>query len=204
MADVETSMKEVEHTDQAHPGVFTQVRDFVFENWVSMIVGFVLASLGGVVVLYVVNFGHLGLSQDTDDWGSFGDYVGGVLNPIVAFAALAVLAYSVSIQRRELHEARKTMRAQADHAEDMVYLSALVAVIEYHERTMQVLQDELRGLPAQGTALQNTLVQDRKAQLQTEIQTATRKRDGLLVKVERMVEQTAVQTIRREARRYGF
>lgn len=53
-----------------------------------------------MAMLYAINFAHLGISPDTTHWGSLGDYVSGVLNPIVAFAALAVLAYSVSIQRR--------------------------------------------------------------------------------------------------------
>lgn len=45
-----------------------------------------------------------------EQWGAIGDYWGGILNPLVAAAALSMLAYSISIQRRELAAATTAMK----------------------------------------------------------------------------------------------
>lgn len=58
------------------------------------------------------------------DAGQFGDYMGGLLNPIVALFALAALFESLNVQRQELAETREELREtrlaaqrQADHFE---------------------------------------------------------------------------------------
>lgn len=81
-----------------------------------------------VAGLYAARFGWwLGrsLSLDPASWGEFGDYFGGVLNPIVALAALGLLAWSISIQRSELKATQKALRDQAESARRSVRLSAL-------------------------------------------------------------------------------
>lgn len=62
-------------------------------------------------------------------WGAFGDYFGGLLNPVVALAALALLAYSISLQKAELKEARDALKAQAHSSNQLVELNALTIVI---------------------------------------------------------------------------
>lgn len=50
---------------------------------------------------YYLNFGISGdVSQKTDVWGQFGDYVGGVLNPILSFISIYLLINSLSLQRQ--------------------------------------------------------------------------------------------------------
>ena len=53
-----------------------------------------------LVGTYAVNFHNLSFSPD--GFGQFGDYLGGILNPIVAFFALIILFKSVTIQKQEL------------------------------------------------------------------------------------------------------
>lgn len=43
--------------------------------------------------LYIYQFGKNGLSLDQFHWGSFGDYFGGLINPILAFGNLLLLIY---------------------------------------------------------------------------------------------------------------
>lgn len=50
------------------------------------------------------------------DLGTFGDYLGGVLNPTIAGLALIWLIYSVSIQTEELRETNKALAATVDTA----------------------------------------------------------------------------------------
>ena len=81
---------------------------------------------GAVVVaaMYFAWFGlqhRLPLSPDPADWGAFGDYFGGVMNPICAYMAFVWLVRSYSLQKTELAETRealeKTQKAQQRHAE---------------------------------------------------------------------------------------
>ena len=61
------------------------------------------------------------LSKDPAVWGQFGDFVGGVLNPICAYMAFVWLVRSYALQKTELAETRdaleKTQKAQQRHAE---------------------------------------------------------------------------------------
>ncbi|WBJ42267.1 hypothetical protein PALA42_03963 [Pseudomonas aeruginosa] len=50
-----------------------------------------------VVVKYISKFGSE-LSSNQEVWGQFGDYFGGVLNPILSFFAFAALLYTVHLQ----------------------------------------------------------------------------------------------------------
>ena len=49
---------------------------------------------------YYIHFGIDGsLSQKTEVWGQFGDYVGGVVNPILSFVTIYLLINSIGLQR---------------------------------------------------------------------------------------------------------
>ena len=69
----------------------------------------------GFVVLgaYALFFLSSGVSGDPSDWGTMGDYFGGLMNPVVSFATL-VVAYAVWKQQRE--ELRHTKVALEDQA----------------------------------------------------------------------------------------
>lgn len=71
-----------------------------------------------VVGVYIKNFGtSLSVSQST--WGAFGDYVGGILNPVFAFVSFMALLYTIIIQSMELRLTRGEMvqsrQIAADH-----------------------------------------------------------------------------------------
>ena len=76
------------------------------------------------------------LSDQNDAWGQFGDFIGGVLNPLVAYSAFYWLTRSVRLQKEELLETRKALEdssaaqiKQATYAQVSVRLSALTALI---------------------------------------------------------------------------
>lgn len=49
---------------------------------------------------YYLNFGiHGSISEKTEVWGQFGDYVGGVVNPILSFVTIYLLINSLGLQR---------------------------------------------------------------------------------------------------------
>jgi hypothetical protein len=71
---------------------------------------FALALAVCIVVAYIVRAMLTG--DDTpsaEAWGQFGDFVGGVLNPAIAFLAFYWLTQSVLIQRKELEETKQAL-----------------------------------------------------------------------------------------------
>lgn len=63
------------------------------------------------IVVYILRFGQFALSENTADWGTFGDYIGGILNPITSFLTLLVTIYiAISIndyEKRKDEQAKK-------------------------------------------------------------------------------------------------
>lgn len=53
------------------------------------------------------------LSTEHAAWGEFGDYIGGLLSSIFAFAALVALLYSVMLQSKELSESTEQLGKSA-------------------------------------------------------------------------------------------
>ncbi|OUD68818.1 hypothetical protein BTN60_13960 [Vibrio parahaemolyticus] len=71
-----------------------------------------------LVWFYFVN--NQSFSTDSSMWGTFGDFVGGLLNPLIALLAFYWLTQSVLIQKTELSETqnvlRETEKAQKEQA----------------------------------------------------------------------------------------
>ncbi len=67
--------------------------------------------------LYFDYYRGYSLSSDPTLWGAFGDYIGGLLNPVVAFFAFVLLAKSVRIQQTELRKSTEAL-AEAGKAQN--------------------------------------------------------------------------------------
>jgi Putative phage abortive infection protein len=103
-----------------------------FENAVfwagSALIVIVLAS----ICIYVYRFHDFPWGSDPGSWGQFGDFLGGLLNPLVASVALLVLVASYSLQKRELADTRaelKLQREQLEHANKLAQQQALEATL---------------------------------------------------------------------------
>lgn len=102
-------------------------------GWKWGIVG--AASLA--VAAYAAWFGWrhgLALADGPGTWGEFGDFLGGLLNPLVGFAAFYWLTRSVQLQKRELEDTRRALeessdaqKQQAEQSRIAIRLDALVA-----------------------------------------------------------------------------
>lgn len=60
-------------------------------------------------VFYFINFGFQGLSKDQEVWAQFGDYFGGVLNPVFAFLAFIALLITINLQNKALSQSKKEL-----------------------------------------------------------------------------------------------
>lgn len=79
---------------------------------VLILVLFFSAVFISVSLFYFLNFrGPLG-SQEV--FGQFGDFFGGVLNPLLSFAAILLIIWSIRLQIQELSDTRKELKKSAD------------------------------------------------------------------------------------------
>jgi hypothetical protein len=66
----------------------------------------------GTLLSYFYNF-H-GQTADQETWGQFGDFVGGVLNPFLAFLAFVLLLATLHLQNRELQNSSRELAKSAE------------------------------------------------------------------------------------------
>lgn len=138
----------------------------------------------------------------TGKWGEFGDFVGGILNPLIAGGALFWLIRSVTIQRTELAESRRALndsaesqRQQVDESKRIARINALSALVTTLESQITALQGELRfmaqqlvesktpftleGYTADGEYLQGLRFEERQTATRTLLADKIRERDTL-------------------------
>lgn len=84
--------------------------------------------LGGAAVaafliilgLYIAYFKNLSVTNDSATWGTFGDYLGGTLNPIISFLALIGLLYTIHQQAQEMKATREELEQAAEQQRKQV------------------------------------------------------------------------------------
>lgn len=63
-----------------------------------------LVILASPVLLYIRQFGRLGISNDPQDWAVFGDYIGGVYTVLVTFFAIYLTR---NLEKRDAEKTRQ-------------------------------------------------------------------------------------------------
>lgn len=83
-----------------------------------MIATIVFMVLVGGYTFWFWFLNNIPLSRDSSIWGAFGDFVGGILNPIIAFLAFYWLTRSVIIQKTELAATQSVLAETQKATED--------------------------------------------------------------------------------------
>lgn len=112
--------------------------------WKRVLFGVAACLVGAYLIYFGLILGQ-NPAKDADKWGQFGDFVGGLLNPIVAFAAFFWLTESVKLQKEELAATRAELKTaagaqqqMADTARITVQIAALTALAqEAHNEFLQ-------------------------------------------------------------------
>ncbi|MCX7087947.1 MAG: hypothetical protein NTV00_07835, partial [Methylococcales bacterium] len=121
--------------------------------------GWVITILVGIAVVvvgfYMFNF-HKGLSVENEIWGTFGDYVGGILNPVIAGFAFYLIAETYKLQKRELEATRKLLQVSAEAQKDQIQLAALTSLLNSTLMRIGMLESEKISL-LQGNMSEPTL-----------------------------------------------
>ena len=97
-------------------------------------------------------FGHVhGVPPSTNNaetWGTFGDFIGGLLNPVVAFLALYWLTRSISIQREELRDSKLALQSanaaqlqQAATLEKQRFEDTFFSLLDQHNKVLESINN---------------------------------------------------------------
>src|SRR5690606_40573113 len=92
------------------------------------LIAFFLATVGciaflGCALVYYSHLSYLGLSTNSADWGTFGDFVSGLAGTVIALLTLCALAFTLHLQATELAETRAALSDQARTAEQLLQLT---------------------------------------------------------------------------------
>ena len=74
----------------------------VLIRWIRRIVLLAVVILVGVWSTYAFVFWKHPVSLEAAEWGQFGDFVGGAVNPLLAFLTLVILALTIVLQSKQL------------------------------------------------------------------------------------------------------
>lgn len=128
------------------PSIENKIRSQVLISY-GVAIGIAVA----VVLTYVVSLWHvhgLTATNDPSAWGQFGDYVGGLLNPLIAGLAFYWLTQSVQLQHKEMSETREALKQsaaaqdlQVEQAVKAAQINALHALLTSHNQEIAVLSD---------------------------------------------------------------
>ncbi|TVO34740.1 hypothetical protein [Vibrio algivorus] len=83
-----------------------------------------------LLVLYFINFNNGFGDQAT--FGAFGDFLGGVLNPILSFLTIVLLIYSIRFQLEELkHTRNEIVRTNEIHSDNLTQQKSMFDITRY-------------------------------------------------------------------------
>lgn len=78
--------------------------------------GYILSAIILIIAVYTVYFANIfigdssDVSKDASVWGQFGDYAGGVLNPLLSFITIVLLIKSLTLQYEANRNLKKELR----------------------------------------------------------------------------------------------
>lgn len=118
-----------------------------------------------VMLAYVYKLWYLSslhLADDPEAWGQFGDYVGGLLNPLIAFLAFYWLTQSVLLQKQELAETKDALKDSAGSQSRQVELAKRAAEINALSGLLSAYNSDLSRMREDSRFLIEQLTEYRK------------------------------------------
>ena len=105
-------------------------------KWLYWILIFAVSIMFVVLSFYFINF-HGELSPSHEQWGAFGDYFGGTINPVLSFLTLIALLLTIILQNKQLEISSNELEATRQE---------LKRSAEAHEKSELSLQLQAKAL----------------------------------------------------------
>ncbi len=107
-----------------------------------------LIAIGSILIIsiiYFLNF-HGTLSSNQTVWGEFGDYFGGILNPILSFFALIALLLTIVLQSNDLSLTREqliktstALQEQEKNQQQQIFENTFFQLLKSHISIVEVM-----------------------------------------------------------------
>lgn len=119
--------------------------------------GIAVAAFIFVLERYINNFKTFPIANDSATWGTFGDYLGGTLNPIISFLALIGLLYTIHQQAQEMQATREELKQAAEQQRQQVeqqsrqseifnlqqFESTFFSLLEQHNKVIEKVETDI-------------------------------------------------------------
>ena len=90
-----------------------------------------------LVIGYALTFRELSANANPAAWGAFGDYIGGLLNPLISLFTLIVAMKVWGLQKTELLETRKAVEEQGKTAEQQRREQRFFDLLNLYQETLK-------------------------------------------------------------------
>jgi Putative phage abortive infection protein len=127
------------------PGVTTSVQNEAPFLGTLRVGSAVLLVVAVVLGIYACTF-RGGLSGEQETWGQFGDYVGGLLNPLISLLALLYLTMTYALQKRELAATKEAIGEQTRLAARERREARFFDLLRLYQDTVDELRYDTAGL----------------------------------------------------------
>lgn len=121
------------------------------------IIGWLIPISAAIIIgFYAYTFSNLPMNEDPSRWGTFGDFVGGLLNPLISTCTFIVAVRVFQLQkietemtRNELEETRQAIQDQTRSAEQQRSQQRFFDLLRfYQDVVMNFSIDGIQGKPA--------------------------------------------------------
>ena len=113
---------------------------------------FALVALIVVIAIYFIRFSGNSLSENPNDWADFGAYVGGILGPLIAMAALYYLYIGVQFQKEEMNNAIREFTELNKYNKEKSVDDSLSAISSNYNNVLNACELNIDGKPYKGKA----------------------------------------------------
>ena len=110
-----------------------------FYSRVSLVATIGICAWVGALLLYLARFYSQPISDSADKWGQFGDYLGGVVNPIIGLATVVLIAMSLVTQRQELRATQNELKSSNSETRRMAFEQSFFSWLNSYQRLLDTV-----------------------------------------------------------------
>lgn len=146
-----------------------------------------------ILSLYFSKF-HDSFADSQDVWGQFGDFFGGVMNPIVGLLTLFIVAAAYLLQRKELSATKDALEMSASTSLIKAQIDILSTVIKNNTSFVTELENDLQRVANTpfntGSGYQRTFTNNGDELLKVEdIQKYIKDKRALIIAVRKVINE---------------
>jgi len=98
------------------------------------------------IILWTINFYSLPISKVGEDWAYFGNFIGGIITPIIAFCSFMGLLFTIYYQWKQLHQEEKWKKNEGHFAHAVSFIERSYEIISNGGKELVPVKSRLAWL----------------------------------------------------------